>query len=64
VYVKKLNWFTPIYMALVSPMLKWVIYPSMEKGVKSRWAKEFPVATNSPGVTGRIGLKAESAKSV
>ncbi|MEP7343082.1 MAG: DUF2867 domain-containing protein [Acidobacteriota bacterium] len=64
VYVKKLNWFTPIYMALVSPMLKWVIYPSMEKGVKRRWAKEFPAATNGPGIKRGIGLKAESAKSL
>jgi hypothetical protein len=29
VYVKKLNGFTPIYMTLVSPMLKWIIYPAM-----------------------------------
>jgi hypothetical protein len=56
VYVKKLNWFTPIYMALISPMLRWVIYPAMRKGMKSRWQKAFPAdisadllqATNRP----------------
>jgi uncharacterized protein DUF2867 len=42
VYVKKLNWFTPIYMALVSPLLKWIIYPSMTKGIRQQWEKEFP----------------------
>lgn len=42
VYVKKLNWFTPIYMALISPMLKWIIYPSMHRGVRRRWAQTFP----------------------
>lgn len=42
VYVKKLNWFTPIYMALVSPLLNWIIYPSMTKGIRQRWEKEFP----------------------
>ena len=57
VYVKKLNWFTPIYMALVSPMLKWIIYPSMENGVKRRWAKAFPVPANA-GVTRGIGRQA------
>jgi hypothetical protein len=43
VYVKKLNWFTPIYMALISPLLKWIIYPSMLQGVRQRWEKAFPV---------------------
>jgi hypothetical protein len=43
VYVKKLNWFTPIYMTLISPFLKWIIYPSMLKGVRRRWEKAFPV---------------------
>ena len=37
VYVRKLNWFTPIYMALVTPMLKWVIYPALNKSIKKRW---------------------------
>ena len=31
VYVKKLNWFTPIYMALISPLVKWIIYPAMQR---------------------------------
>jgi hypothetical protein len=43
VYVKKLNWFTPIYMALISPLLKWVIYPAMQRGMKKRWEEAFPV---------------------
>jgi hypothetical protein len=42
VYVKRLNWFTPIYLALITPMLKWIIYPSMEKGFKRRWEQAFP----------------------
>lgn len=44
VYVKRLNWFTPLYMALITPMLKWIIYPSMMKGVKRQWELAFPVA--------------------
>lgn len=42
VYVKKLNWFTPIYMAVITPMLKLIIYPAMTKGVRQRWEKAFP----------------------
>jgi hypothetical protein len=44
VYVKKLNWFTPVYMALITPMLKWIIYPSMINGVRRRWEQAFPDA--------------------
>jgi hypothetical protein len=47
VYVKKLNWFTPIYMACISPVLQWVIYPAMRKGMKSRWEKAFPAGISS-----------------
>jgi len=43
VYVKKLNWFTPIYMTLISPMLKWIIYPSMLEGIRRRWVEAFPL---------------------
>ena len=62
VYVRKLNWFTPIYMALVSPMLKWVIYPSIEKGIKRQWAKAFPAAAREGGLTGGIGRPAASGR--
>jgi hypothetical protein len=37
VYGNKLNWFTPIYMALISPLVKWIIDPTMLKGVRRRW---------------------------
>jgi hypothetical protein len=50
VYVKKLNWFTPIYMALITPMLTWIIYPAMLKGVKRRWEQTFPKADGGQGV--------------
>jgi len=59
VYVKRLNWFTPIYMALVSPMLKWIIYPSMEKGIRRRWARAFPPAASRAG---NIGQQATSGR--
>lgn len=48
VYVRKLNWFTPIYMALVSPLLLWVIYPAIENGLRRRWEKAFPIRDEVP----------------
>ena len=39
VYVRRLNWFTPIYMAMVTPVLKWIIYPSLNKTVVKNWRK-------------------------
>jgi len=51
VYVKRLNWFTPVYMALISPLLKWIIYPSMLKGAKQRWGEMFPAGAGDQGVT-------------
>ncbi|HLM61257.1 MAG TPA: DUF2867 domain-containing protein, partial [Pyrinomonadaceae bacterium] len=42
VYVKKLNWRTPIYMTLVSPMLKHLIYPAIGKSIEQNWEREFP----------------------
>ena len=57
VYVKKLNWFTPIYMALITPMLKWIIYPSMMKGVKRRWERAFPVGSAEQSDAGLIWRK-------
>lgn len=62
VYVRKLNWFTPIYMALVSPILKWIIYPSMEKGVKQRWATAFPIGVEKGSVIGGTGRPAASGR--
>jgi uncharacterized protein DUF2867 len=50
VYVKRLNWFTPIYMALISPLLKWIIYPAMLRGVRRRWEKAFPAAVGGQGI--------------
>jgi Protein of unknown function (DUF2867) len=58
VYVKKLNWFTPIYMALISPLLKWIIYPSMERGIKSRWKRAFSGISSGLGAAGGAGQRA------
>ena len=59
VYVKKLNWFTPVYMALISPLLKWIIYPAMLRGVRRRWEKTFPAGAGGQSITAD-GLGAET----
>jgi uncharacterized protein DUF2867 len=56
VYVKKLNWFTPIYMALISPLVKWIIYPAMLNGVRRRWEKTFPAGAGGQSIAaGGVG---------
>ena len=42
VYVKKLNWFTPIYMTLITPVVKGIIYPAMLERARQRWLQAFP----------------------
>jgi len=60
VYVKRINWFTPIYMAMISPLLKWIIYPSMSRGIRHRWEEAFPAETNAKHP--RDGLLRHAAK--
>jgi hypothetical protein len=50
VYVRKLNWFTPVYMALITPTLKWIIYPAMLNGVRRRWEHAFPAGADYQAV--------------
>ena len=48
VYVRRLNAFTPIYMALISPVLKWIIYPAFKRSIIKRWAEVFSSASRVP----------------
>lgn len=57
VYVRKLNWFTPIYMALVSPMLKWIIYPALNKSVIRNWQK-----MNGPGTQTSVAVSGQMTR--
>ena len=51
VYVRKINWRTPIYMTLISPMLKWIVYPAMKKSVVENWEKAFQINEKPKMVT-------------
>jgi hypothetical protein len=37
VYVRQGTWFTPIYMGLIDPFRKWIIYPALLQRVRAAW---------------------------
>lgn len=39
VYVANASWATPIYMALIDPFRRWIVYPAMLKNIRASWAK-------------------------
>jgi len=39
VYVCKAGWFTPVYMALIDPFRRWIVYPAMLKNIRAIWAE-------------------------
>ena len=41
VYVRSVSRFTPIYMALIDPFRKLVVYPSLLRTVRSNWNQAF-----------------------
>lgn len=41
VYVRNVSSFTPIYMALIDPFRKLVVYPSLLRSVRASWNQSF-----------------------
>jgi hypothetical protein len=41
VYVSSVSRFTPIYMTLIGPFRKLVVYPSLLRAVRAKWNKTF-----------------------
>jgi hypothetical protein len=41
VYVRNVGRFTPVYMALIDPFRKLVVYPALLRHVRARWTKTF-----------------------
>ncbi len=39
IYVKPVSWFTPVYMALIDPFRRWLIYPALLRYFKAGWAR-------------------------
>jgi hypothetical protein len=44
VYVRSVSRFTPIYMALIDPFRKLVVYPSLLRTVREKWNETFITA--------------------
>jgi len=41
VYVRSVGRLTPVYMALIDPFRKWVVYPSLLRSVRRAWNHAF-----------------------
>jgi hypothetical protein len=41
VYVSNVSRFTPLYMALIDPFRKLVVYPSLLRSVRASWKEAF-----------------------
>ncbi len=39
VYVCQAGWITPVYMALIDPFRRWIVYPAMLKNIRAIWAE-------------------------
>jgi len=44
VYVRRVGRFTPLYMALIDPFRKLVVYPSLLRSVRASWNQTFGTA--------------------
>jgi hypothetical protein len=41
IYVRKRGWVTPVYMALIDPFRRWVVYPAILSQIESNWTEAF-----------------------
>lgn len=41
VYVDSVGRWTPVYMALIDPFRKWIVYPSLLRSVRATWCQTF-----------------------
>ena len=39
VYVRKVNWITPLYLALIAPFRRWVVYPAIFRQLRQGWSE-------------------------
>jgi hypothetical protein len=44
VYVRSVSRFTPLYMVLIDPFRKLIVYPSLLRTVRAKWSKTFGTA--------------------
>jgi hypothetical protein len=51
VYVRKVSWFTSVYMALIGPFRRWIVYPAIFRQIQQNWVEAFG---NGGGPTGQV----------
>jgi len=44
VYVRSVGRLTPVYMAVIDPFRKWIVYPSLLRSVRTNWNQIFGAA--------------------
>ena len=42
VYVQSVSWFTPLYMALIDPFRRLIIYPAVLRRIQRAWQERYP----------------------
>ena len=48
VYVRRVSPFTPVYMALIDPFRKLIVYPSLLRSVRASWNRTIGSGSRSP----------------
>jgi hypothetical protein len=41
VYVKPTSWLTPLYMALIEPFRRFIVYPALFSRIRRRWERHY-----------------------
>ena len=41
IYLRRRAWITPLYMGLIDPFRKWIIYPAMLKKIRATWEQNI-----------------------
>lgn len=49
VYVKPLSWLTPVYMALIEPFRRFIVYPAMLGRIRRAWIARYGEAATISG---------------
>jgi hypothetical protein len=52
VYVKKTSWLTPLYMALIEPFRRFVVYPTLFRQIRRAWMDRYLSSGPTTAATG------------
>lgn len=42
IYVKRVSWLTPVYMALIEPFRRFIVYPAIFRRIQRAWQARYP----------------------